>query len=65
VLQQPIDFVFVMSGPGFLEAIDLALDVGALSIVSQAFQGPDTVGGVRRRPRLAGDLRDQRAFSFT
>src|ERR687888_2566225 len=34
------DFMFVMSSPCFLKAIDFALDVGALPVVSQSLEGP-------------------------
>ena len=65
LLQQLSDFVFVMGGPGLLQAVDLALNVGALSIESQAFEGPDTVGRVCRGYRLTADVLDERALSFT
>ena len=55
-----------IGSPGFLETIDFALDVGALPVVSQAFEGPYAVGRIPcRRPRLAADLRDKLGLSFT
>ena len=59
------DFMFVMSGPGFLEPGDFALDVRALPVISQASQRSDTVGGVCGRPGLAADVLDKLGLSLT
>ncbi len=59
------DFVFVIGGPGLLEPVDFPLHVGALPVVPQALEGPDTIGRVCRAPLPGGRFPDQRGLSFT
>ena len=59
------DFVLVPRRAGFLQPVDFPLDVRPLPVVAEAFQGPDTVGGVGRSPRLPRNVLDQRGFCST
>ena len=59
------DFLVVPGRPGFLQPVDFPLNVGPFPVVAQTLQGPDTVGGVGRSPRLPGDFLDESGFSCT
>jgi len=59
------DFMFVMSGAGFLEPIDLALDVHVLPVISQPLESSDAVCHVCRSPSVSADALDKLGLSFT
>ena len=59
------DLLVVPCRPGFLEPVDFPLNVRPFPVVAKTLQGPDTVGGVGRSPRLPCNFLDQSGFRST
>ncbi len=59
------DFAVVAGRSSLLQAVDFALQVGALPVVPEALQGPDAVRRISRCPRLTRDISHKRSFSCT
>jgi len=59
------DFLVVSGRARLLQAVDFALQVGALPLVPEALQGADTIGRGSGCPGLTGDVGHKRSFSCT